>query len=142
MVRVQTLLLACLADPRALTDGASAQRRFDDEGSRQAAPLGGPRLIQLLRDPAHSLTEPPPRLCRILDQDVALRAPLMKIREPESMWLITLIDSESMAETAGRSADRSRRGAYAPLSAPRAIVDESGRWLAFAQPVSRTPGGQ
>lgn len=140
LVRVDAMTLVCIADARALVDTALVFDRLDEEAQKLGATLGAVRVIRLARDPARSISDPPPRACRSLVKDAPLKAPLSREREPVSTWLVTS-SSASVVDDSARAVARVNAGAHKVSGAPRAIVDESGAIHALVIPVDAAPGG-
>ena len=86
IVDMPALELVCIADARALVDPAVARARFDEVTKKAGVTLGAPQFVRLLRDPARSISDPPPRLCRPLTAPAQLKAPLEREREPASRF--------------------------------------------------------
>jgi hypothetical protein len=140
LVRVDAMTLVCVADARALVDTALVFDRLDEEAQKLGATLGAVRMIWLARDPARSISDPPPRACRTLVKDAPLKAPLSRQHAPKSTWLVTA-GSASVLEDSARAVARIHAGAHQVTAPPRAIVDESGTITALVIPVDPAPGG-
>lgn len=132
---VAALELACLADARALVEPARALARLAESGQKVGATLGSFAFVVLERDPARSLTDPPPLACRPLQGGASLQAPLSRKREPAARWLVRRARDGVAADSAALLADCDRRG-LVPAGRPRVIVDEAGALVALAVPVT------
>lgn len=135
LAELPALDLACIADPRALSEPAQVLTRLDEGGRKLGASLGDFAFVVLERDPAKSLTDPPPRACRTLQADASLVAPLTRHREAAARWLVRRAREGVAADTAALLADCERRG-LAPSGRPRVLVDERGALVALAVPVT------
>jgi hypothetical protein len=133
-VDAPALSLACLADPRALTEPALAFGRLEEEAKKLGATLGEPRVVRLVRDPARSLTDPPPRACRPIVEDAVFKAPLSREAEPASRWLVTT-SAGRVPDDASRALSRAGAQKLTTTAPPRVIVDENGAILAIVVPV-------
>ena len=100
LVDVRALELACLADSKALTDTKGVRARFDDVAGKQLVPVGQLAFVMLERDPARSMTDPPPLLCRTIASSTVLHAPLVRAREPATRWLVKKIEEGLVADAA------------------------------------------
>lgn len=139
LVDVRALELACLADAKALTDTKGVRARFDDVAGKQLVPVGELAFVLLERDPARSMTDPPPLLCRTIASSTVLHAPLVRAREPAARWLVKRIEAGLVADAAALVQQSATQ--KLELSArPRVIVDEHGSFVAIAVPVGPTSG--
>ncbi len=139
LVNVRALELACLADAKALTDTKGVRARFDDVAGKQLVPVGELAFVLLERDPARSMTDPPPLLCRTIASSTVLHAPLVRAREPAARWLVKKIEDGLVADAAALVQESATQ--KLDLSArPRVIVDEHGSFIAIAVPVGAAPG--
>jgi hypothetical protein len=133
LVDMPALELVCIADARALTEPTRVQQRFDDVARKENISLGGLQFVRLLRDPARSVVDPPPRLCRTLAAPAELKAPLEREREPASRWIVVQIKT-SLSEDAARVALLAQEKNLSPTSTPRVLLDDEGKPVGVAIP--------
>ena len=133
LVNVRALELACLADATALIDPPAVRARFDDVAGRQLVPVGELAFVLLARDPADSITDPPPQLCRTIASSTVLRAPLMRAQEPAGRWLVRRIAAGLVDDAAHLVRDAAALGHTAQ---PRVLIDDTGALVAVALPVA------
>jgi hypothetical protein len=133
VIDMPALELACLADARALTDPARAAARFEEVARRDNVNVGTLRFVRLVRDPARSIVDPPPRLCRALLGPAALKAPLEREREPASRWIVVQLKT-TLGDDAARLARIAAERKLSPTATPRVLLDEEGRAVGVALP--------
>ena len=141
LVLVRALELACLADGSALTDPRAARARFEDIASSQLIPLGELSFVLLTRDPARSITDPAPQLCRTIASHSALRAPLVRAREPARRWLVRRIES-GLVDDAARVWHDGKQLALKHTAPPRVLLADTGTLVAVALPVADASTGE
>jgi hypothetical protein len=134
LVDVRALELACLADAKALVDTKGVRARFDDVAGKQLVPVGELAFILLERDPARSMTDPPPLLCRTIASSTVLHAPLVRTREPAARWLVKRIEGGLVVDAAAL-VQQSAAQKLALSARPRVMIDEHGSFVAVAVPV-------
>jgi hypothetical protein len=139
VVELPALELACLADARALTEPARVAARVDEQKDKLGATLGTFAFVVLERDPARSLTDPPPRFCRPLTGASALIAPLLHKREPAARWLVRRAKDGVAADAAALVEDCRAKG-LVPSGRPRVLLDDAGAITALALPVAAGGG--
>lgn len=135
LVDVRALELACLADRAALTDPQAVRARFDDVAGAQLVPVGELAFVLLARDPARSLTDPAPQLCRTIASSTVLRAPLVRTREPAGRWLVRRI-AIGLGDDAAQLVRDGAARALAHTAQPRVLIDDAGALVAVALPVA------
>lgn len=128
------LELACLPAADALTAPLAARARYDESAGRLGLPVGRLVFVVLVRDPARSITDPPPHLCRAIPTAAALKAPFVRVREPGARWLFRRIAS-SLVDDARALVEATAAKHLSPVARPRVLLDESGGLLAVALPV-------
>lgn len=136
LVELPALDLACIADVHGLTEPARVLARIAEQGQKIGASLGPFAFVVLERDPARSLTDPPPQLCRALQGTAVLIAPMLHKSEPAGRWLVRRARDGVAADAAALLADCETRGLL-PSGRPRVIVDDRGAMVAVAVPVSQ-----
>lgn len=139
LVDVRALELACLADGAALTHPKAVRERFDDIAGRQLVPVGELMFVLLTRNPAYSMADPPPQLCRTIASSTVLRAPLIRAREPAARWLVRRLAANLVDDTALLVRDGAHRQ-LAYVAPPRVLVDDAGVLVAVALPVAVAGG--
>src|SRR5690606_35865485 len=113
--------------------------RLDENGRKVGATLGAFAFVVLERDPARSLTDPPPRTCRVLEADAPLRAPLLREREPARRWLVRRARGAIPDDASALVRDGAAKN-LRPDGRPRLIFDERGALVALALPVAAGEG--
>ncbi len=137
LVDVPALDLACMAAPDALTTPQRARARFDETARKLGVTASSFSFVVLERDPARSVTDPPPHLCRTIASDPdTMKAPLLHMHEPAARWRIKRITANLVDDAAALV--RSTKDGVGP---PRVILDDSGALIAVALPVARARGG-
>lgn len=139
LIELPALELACLADARALTEPSRVAARVDEQKDKLGATLGTFTFVVLERDPARSLTDPPPRFCRPLQGASALIAPLLHKREPAARWLVRRAKDGVAADAAALVEDCRAKG-LTPSGRPRVLLDDAGAITALALPVAAGGG--
>ncbi|OGQ22350.1 MAG: hypothetical protein A2138_10510 [Deltaproteobacteria bacterium RBG_16_71_12] len=134
LVELPALELACLADARALTEPSRVAARVSEQGEKLGASLGAFAFVVLERDPARSITDPPPRFCRPLERAAVLVAPLLHRSEPAGRWLVRRAKDGVVADAAALVLECRAKG-LTPSGRPRALVDADGALVALAIPV-------
>jgi hypothetical protein len=131
---------ACLADKSALSDVKAVQARLDDVAAAQGVALGAPRVVQLVRDPARSLTDPPPHACRpLVTAGAALKAPLVRDRQAAARWFVQhAVVDDALTDAARRVVEGAAAHGTA-LAPPRALIDDNGAIIGLALPVASSP---
>jgi hypothetical protein len=134
IVDMPRLELACLPAADALTAPREARERFLAAAARFELPIGRLTFVVLERDPARSLTDPPPSFCRTIPVGTELRAPLRRQQEPARRWLIRRIATGLVADASAlvKTSTEKKLAAAAP---PRVLVDDEGALVALALPV-------
>lgn len=144
VLEMPNLELACLPTPEALTNPSAARARFEDTAGKQNLPIGRLTFVVLVRDPARSITDPPPRFCRAIPTNAAIKAPFFRAHEPARRWLFRRI-AKSLVDDANALLAASTAQALTMADAPRVVVDEHGALVAVALPVlgdaAQPPGG-
>lgn len=139
VVEVPALELACLADARALTEPTRVAARVAEHGDKLGASLAAFAFVVIERDPAHSITDPPPRFCRRLQGTATLVAPLLHRSEPATRWLVRRAKAGVVADAAALLEDCRAKG-LTPSGRPRALLDDEGALTALAMPVGAGGG--
>ncbi len=129
--RVTALALVCLADPKGLTDTSDSMARLNAAVARAGVTTGDLRLVQFVRDPARSLSDPPPRVCRDVAVRVEVKAPLSVQQERAATWWITLSRDGVVNDTA-RAVARARLRGLVVVVPPRALLNAQGQVIAIA----------
>jgi hypothetical protein len=139
LLEMPRLELACLPAADSLTAPLVARARFDAAAARASLPVGRLWFIVLARDPARSITDPPPHVCRAIPTGMPLKAPLLRVQEPPRRWLIRRID-QGLVDDAHAIVAASAAQSLTAAAHPRVLVDEQGGLLAVALPVEAEDG--
>lgn len=134
LLEMPGLELACLPAADALTAPLAARARYDETAGRLGLPVGRLAFVVLARDPARSLTDPPPHLCRAIPTAAALKAPFLRAHEPARRWLFRRIGTGLVEDAAALLAASAARQLVAGAR-PRVLVDDRGGLVAVALPV-------
>lgn len=134
LLEMPGLELACLPAADALTAPLAARARYDETAGRLGLPVGRLAFVVLTRDPARSLTDPPPHLCRAIPTAAALKAPFLRTHEPARRWLFRRIGTGLVEDAAALVAASAARQLVAGAR-PRVLVDDRGGLVAVALPV-------
>ena len=140
LVPMPALELACLPAANALTAPLEASALFMTTAEKLLLPVGRLAFVVLERDPARSITDPPPHLCRTIPMGFYVKAPLRRANEPPSRWLVRRIATGLVDDAAALIATSEERN-YVAAAPPRVLVDETGALVAIALPVSASKGG-
>jgi hypothetical protein len=138
LLAMPALELACLPAADSLTQTAKASAHFEAEAEKMAVPLGRLSFILLERDPARSLTDPPPRLCRNIASRTPLKAPLFREKEPAARWLVRRMRANVVVDTAA-VLDAALAQQLTASAHPRVVLDPHGALVAVAVPVGAPP---
>ena len=139
IVDVPAMELACLVAADALVDGPKAKARFESMAEKEQVPLGRIGFVRLERDPARSLTDPPPHWCRNVASRSYLKAPLFREHEAAARWLVKRLSAGIAADAATLIAATLTKNLDVTAH-PRVLVDDAGVPVAVAVPVAEKGG--
>ncbi len=125
--------VACVRAEDALRAPATVDARFQNFAEEQHVALGRVRFVRLEQDPRIHTGRAEPRLCRPVREDAELYAPLFRVREPASTWLVEREQKDVGAAVRVLVERAAKQGAKA-AGPPRAVVVR-GEIVAVALPI-------
>ena len=115
---------ACVVDARGLADAPAVYRRLREEAVAQGVAVAASGFVVVRGDPARSLIEPPPLLCRAIAPGARLRAPLLAL-------LVDAADVDVVDRVSGSAVLAGARALKGTGRQLRAVLDADGAIVAM-----------